>query len=469
MNITFYNIKVLACLLLLLLPIDNAWPQKPFVFPKDISPLIETRWGQGHPFNILCPQKQDEEDINQNLAGCGPVAMAQIVNYHRYPSYSPDGKYKYDWGMMYNTLSNSLLKEEVVSVAKLISDCGISSFTEYSDKGSGTSLENLMGALKRLFTYSNNMCLLERDSFLTPQRDSIYRQLIFEELQAGRPVLGRGYNKTENYGHLFIIDGCRKHKVHVNMGWTGHYDSYYDLDDLNNFSQQQCILIEVADSNYKAPVLEVSLTEAGTLASQLNDKERLMTRHIKIGGPMNNADFAVLRSMLNKGLLRTVDMEDADVRILPDSAFFDCAFLSHFVAPRNLQRIGRLAFCRCRNLNYAIFHDRLQIVGGAAFSGCINLLSVRLPATTLKIGHSAFSHCWALLTVTLPEGLVGIEPQAFLNCKNLYSAYLPKTLRKVGRDAFAGCKKLHHIDIAADNPWLEAKGLQIKVKAQKSE
>lgn len=457
--------KTLFCLLLTLFACATARAQEPFMFPEEVKPLLKTHWGQGYPFNLLCPKSDDDsESANHNLAGCGPVAMAQMVNFHQYPSVSPDGKYEYDWELMYRSVQSGLSKEEVVAVAKLISDCGVSSFTKYSDKGSSTSLALMMGALKRLFQYSNDMCIYVRDEFKTPQRDSLFRQLIFEELKAGRPVLYRGYSEEEKGGHLFIIDGCRKQKVHVNMGWGGHRDGYYDLDNLGTYSQQQWLLIEVADSNYHAPVKEIVLKEGGTLASLLTDQERLTTRHIQVSGPMDKSDFAVLRDMLRTGLLRTVDLEHAGVNVLPDSAFFECTYLSHFVAPRTLLRTGNFSFYRCRNLNNIVFHEGLRMVGNAAFSGCNNLLSVRLPSTTTKIGYNAFTSCETLLNITLPEGVNTINNYAFSFCKNLYSVSLPKTVKTIGKMVFLQCDRLHRITIAPDNPWYEVEGLDIRSK-----
>ena len=387
-----------------------------FVFPEEVKPLIKTQWGQGYPFNLLCPKTDDGNgDNTYKLAGCGPVAMAQVVNYHRYPAMSPDGQYEYDWSLMFRSLNPDVQKEGIVAVAKLISDCGVSSFTEYGDERSSTSLSYIMGAMKRLFGYSNYMSIYKRSDFSTPKRDSLYRLLIFSELKAGRPVLYRGTNK-KGEGHLFIIDGCKKGKVHVNMGWAGTDNGYYELSDLGGYGQQHWMLVDVADSSYQAVTKEVTVNEAGTLVKLLTPEERLTTRHIKLKGKMNGIDFFTLQEMLKKGLLRTIDMQQVEMEALPDTAFSDCYYLSHFVAPRTLKRIGYRSFFRCRNLNYAVFHDGLQEVGNVAFSGCENLLAVKLPATTARIGYNAFTSCNTLLTVTIPEGTSEMDNYAFQDC-----------------------------------------------------
>ena len=424
-----------------------------FVFPEEVKPLIKTQWGQHYPFNLLCPETDNNNGENTyKLAGCGPVAMAQVVNYHRYPSMSPDGKYEYDWSQMFHSLTSNVQKEGIVAVAKLISDCGVSSFTEYGDERSSTSLSYIMGAMKRLFGYSNYMSIYNRSDFETPKRDSLYRQLIFSELKAGRPVLYRGTNE-KGEGHLFIIDGCKKGKVHVNMGWGGNDNGYYELSDLRGYGQQHWMLVDVADNSYQAETKEVTINEAGTLVKLLTPEERLTTRHIKLKGRMNGIDFFTLREMSKKGLLRTVDMEQVEMEALPDTAFSDCYYLSHFVAPRTLKRIGNRSVFRCRNLNYAVFHDGLQEVGNAAFSGCENLLAVRLPSTTTKIGYNAYTSCNTLLSVTIPEGLLEMGNYAFSYCSHLYSINLPKSLRNIGKEVFKNCNRLTHIRLHSENPF----------------
>lgn len=453
--------KVLLMLLLVVLSQMSclvAMAQGVYEFPEDVKPLIETRWSQGPPFNALCPTIEREDGVRMPMpAGCGPVAMAQIVNYHRYPSMSPDGEYEYEWRRMFRSLKPGLLESELVSVAKLLSDCGVSSFTDYGEKGSGTSISFLMGAMKRLFRYSNEMSMYDRRFFMTPERDSLFRQLIFRELKAGRPVVYQGFKDKKN-GHLFIIDGCKKSKVHVNMGWGGYMDGYYDLDDIAGYNELQCLLVDVADSCYHAETAEVAVSSPGSLGSQLTPHDRKTVRHIKLSGKMDKSDIAVLRDMIRTGMLRTVNMEDADMDELPDSAFFECTYLSHFVGPRNLERIGNIAFRGCTNLNYAIFHEGLVKVGIGAFNGCVNLLGIHLPGTTVTISHGAFNSCIALLTVTVPEGVKSMGNYVFAHCRHLYSVNLPKSLQLVGKGIFQDCKRLSQIRLNPDNPYIYIDG-----------
>ena len=44
-----------------------------------VEPLIQTAWHQNKPYNAYCPDGM--------LAGCVAIAMAQVMNYYRYPSH----------------------------------------------------------------------------------------------------------------------------------------------------------------------------------------------------------------------------------------------------------------------------------------------------------------------------------------------------------------------------------------------
>jgi hypothetical protein len=346
---------------------------------------------------------------------------------------------------MFNTYEKGRLsKEEIVAVAKLISDCGVSSFTHYTDSSATTNMSHIMGALKRLFLYNNHMCIYNHDDFTTPARDSLYRRMLFSELKAGRPVIVRG-SKEKAGGHLFLIDGCKGDKVHANFGWAGNCDGYYRLDDLFGYSQHQWMLIEVADTAHHPQYTEVELKKAGMLAQMLTPEAQDTIRHIRLSGHVNASDFATLRHMLKHGVLRTIDMEQVKLRQLPDTAFHNCQYLSYFVAPRRLEHTGNRTFQRCRNLNNVVFFNKLETVGYAAFSGCTNLLDVYLPNSVTSINSNAFTSCEALLNVRLPEYVERVGNYAFSYCKNLFSLYLPKDVESVGKEVIKECPRLKHV------------------------
>lgn len=52
---------------------------------KQMGPVLQTRWHQQFPYNRYCPEF-DANDPYHNPAGCIPVAIAQVMNYFKYPS-----------------------------------------------------------------------------------------------------------------------------------------------------------------------------------------------------------------------------------------------------------------------------------------------------------------------------------------------------------------------------------------------
>jgi len=61
----------------------------------EIKPLIETKWNQGYPFNLLCPY--DDDAKQRTITGCVATAMAQIIKYHNYPRFGiGSGGYTHD-------------------------------------------------------------------------------------------------------------------------------------------------------------------------------------------------------------------------------------------------------------------------------------------------------------------------------------------------------------------------------------
>lgn len=442
------------------------YAQSQYVFPQNIKPLISTRWGQGYPFNLLTPAVEQDGEKVRPLAGCGAVAMAQIIYYHRYPSWSPDQKYEYEWKYMYHRVSNELQFNQLVAVSKLISDCGVSAFTQYGLDASSTNLSNMQNGLKRLYGYSDYTGIYQRDQFNTPRRDSLFRTILFNELKAGRPVLYRGEKPNGKGGHLFIIDGCKNERVHVNMGWAGHRDEYYKLDDLGGYSEHQWMLVGIADSTYIPDILTVRLDTAGTLVSQLAKEKQQCTQHIAVSGPINNDDIALLRQMCQREVLSTIDLRDAVIEAIPDTAFARCQQLTHIILPKTCTKIARAAFASCWNLNRVVFPDSLRVISEWSFTHCSQLFSPQLPTALQVIERSAFSHCDGIVHILVPSKVWKIGADAFANCKNLISVYLPQSLSSAATRLVDNCPKLKRFNIEPSNPYYYIEGTETKKIAQ---
>ncbi|MBQ9668119.1 MAG: C10 family peptidase [Prevotella sp.] len=224
-------------------------------WPADsIQPLLETRWGQGAPFNLLCPIDEKEGLSQRSSAGCVATAMSQIMYYHRWPrrgkgliSYSDtrqdnaerqlylDTIPDFDWEHMLLSYADAAGSEqEQMAVARLVRSAGYAARTNYSH-GNSTTYERLgAAAFFDYFGYDPNVHHYVR----TYVSDRQWTELLLTELRAGRPVLYTGFNA--HGGHTFVCDGYDGHGLfHFNWGWNGSSDGYFSLSALTPSKQQQ--------------------------------------------------------------------------------------------------------------------------------------------------------------------------------------------------------------------------------------
>jgi radical SAM protein with 4Fe4S-binding SPASM domain len=120
-----------------------------------VHPLLATQWGQlyannydtfqqkgdCHAYNYYVNETSkkcnDCDNLNYCSAGCVAVAMAQIMNYWKYPVYLPYRKEQYDWCNMPNKLSSNSVnyEKERNAVARLIRSCGLETYMHYCSSG----------------------------------------------------------------------------------------------------------------------------------------------------------------------------------------------------------------------------------------------------------------------------------------------------------------------------------------------
>lgn len=225
----------------------------------DVSPLIKSTWSQEAPYNNLCPSGCP--------SGCVATAMSQIMNYYKFPlqgsgyfSYRSSsknyncsfdfGNTVFKWDKIYNSYKSSFVNGD--AVAELTYACGVSVGMDYTEKGSGAYMADAPYALINFFNYNKNTTYRYRPYFSTAE----WYQMLCGELQAGRPVLYGGIDSNSG-GHAFIIDGCNSKTgmFHINWGWGGSFDGYYELDALDPDKYRF--------STYQDMVINISATEVG--------------------------------------------------------------------------------------------------------------------------------------------------------------------------------------------------------------
>ena len=211
-----------------------------------IGPLLTTAWGQGWPYNALCPSSWYGELYP---AGCVATAAVQIMNYYRWPERGTGtvehrgetldlSTHVYDWGNMKDSYSCYMdadgnyipldfTEQQGTAVATLMRDFGYAIGMQYAAEGSGAYGCAIGETLFEHFGYAPTARYHYRKLYTT----ETWTQLIREELSAGRPIAYGG--RSNAVGHSFVCDGIDADGLlHINWGWNGSYDGYFDMDIL---------------------------------------------------------------------------------------------------------------------------------------------------------------------------------------------------------------------------------------------
>ena len=224
----------------------GAQPFQAEIIQRDeIMPLVSTKWNQNSPFNDECPKYSGENSVT----GCLATALAQVVNYHKWPKENGIGthEYKYngrkfsfdyenttfDWdNMIDDYVPGEYTEEQGKAVATLMHAIGVGLDMMYSPNMSGAYSFSVARAIIENLGYDRGAQYLMRDYFT----DRDWNDIVYAELAAGRPVVYCGVDPQG--GHAFVCDGYSDNGFfHINWGWGGMSDGYYMLSALNPATQ----------------------------------------------------------------------------------------------------------------------------------------------------------------------------------------------------------------------------------------
>ena len=236
--------------LVLVLSALNVWSQ---------TTLLKTHWTQNYPYNQLCPA-DPYENYAHSYAGCPAIAMGQIINYLQttqntrfddaddyYSSYAGRNFHIDDDWETYSFPSFPQLNEVLDSVdaafqrheelsgelaAAVVFACGTALtqvYTASGSYGSGTYAVNQAFEAYQRFGFKD--CVLFREP------DSLMYATLISNLKAGYPAHLAVENPAGTSGHNVVVDGYRESdgKFHMNFGYGGSYDNWYDIPDPNFF------------------------------------------------------------------------------------------------------------------------------------------------------------------------------------------------------------------------------------------
>ena len=199
-----------------------------------VKNFVTTKWGQDYPYNHLTP--------NNYPSGCVATALAQCLNYCKYPSSAEfDAKYsitindKTEWKNAHVSSTytwpykNKYLATYTDNIDELLRDCGYAVYMDYSAQGSGSTISYAGVALTQIFGYPEE-CVKYYDKEYFPNNKEEWKQIIYDELSTHSPVL-YGANSADYGGHAFLFSGIDADGlVYVNWGWDGNSNGFYNVD-----------------------------------------------------------------------------------------------------------------------------------------------------------------------------------------------------------------------------------------------
>ena len=225
-----------------------------------VAPLVESQWSQDYAYGKKCYNHYTPSNY---VCGCVATAMSQVMRSHRYPdsarvvthtnvwlqtpstcerlTLSTSGE-TYDWEQMPLKPASGVASNQCQQIGRLCSDVGIAVDMEYTYEGSGAYSCLVAGALTNEFRYAQAR-FVESDYYYGLRPGRIYERAIYANLDAGLPVIfgicmcefGKSYN-----GHEIVADGygyvSDTAYVHLNFGWAGQSDLWYNLPEMSTAS-----------------------------------------------------------------------------------------------------------------------------------------------------------------------------------------------------------------------------------------
>lgn len=212
--------------------------------------LGDIEWDQTMtPYRDFCPIVLSD-DV-PCVAGCVATAMAQIMASHKYPEQGQGsatityegmpytayfGQATYDWDYMipsYKSGTTYTVRQRM-AVARLIWHCGVASQMSYKKGGSGAYVKDAVDGLQKYFGYKAKYYGYKGQGNYNDANE--WYSVIYKELSLGNSILYSGQSTKNGYSymHAFVLDGYDTDgKVHVNWGYSGNGNGYFDPTVLN--------------------------------------------------------------------------------------------------------------------------------------------------------------------------------------------------------------------------------------------
>lgn len=231
-----------------------------------VNPLIESTWNQGSVGGDYC---YNYYTPNHAVCGCVATAMAQIMRYHKFPQTSVaarerectvEGEKKmlkmmggiYDWSQMPLKPSSPTTAQRQ-TIGKLTYDCGVAVKMKYTLGSSAAAMQDLRSAFSEVFGYVEAQYKVVHDDLTS------FFNIVQSELAEKHPV---AISISGTGCHCVVVDGYGVQSdvdyYHLNMGWGGKYDLWYNLPNVNSTKENNYNVINEVVYGIRPPSRDVS-------------------------------------------------------------------------------------------------------------------------------------------------------------------------------------------------------------------
>lgn len=231
-----------------------------------VAPFVKSVWNQTYAgtsgcYNYYTPPYENGTKTNYPC-GCVATAMSQLMRYWQYPKagvgttsftiYTNGVSFSrslrggngtggaYDWGNMSLTNGSSTTTAQRQAIGALCHDAGVSVNMNYTSGGSGADTLQAKTAFCSTFKYSNAIKGYQSGKNIGAGLTG----MVNPNLDSACPVLF-GITGSPG-GHAIVCDGYGYNLAtlyhHLNMGWGGSSDAWYDLPNIGSFtSLYKCV------------------------------------------------------------------------------------------------------------------------------------------------------------------------------------------------------------------------------------
>ena len=224
--------------------------------PEGVKPMFLNDFGEGPHWHQFAPYNEYYPTYNGEhcYAGCVPIAFAHIMKGLQYPAYgNGSNTFHYMLGDQEKTATanfNHSYKYRNMKngyqgytsgwqdVAQMVYDIAVAFQAKFSTSSTNVSYDQIIKGMVAYFDYNPNVQFLQKANYA----EQTWREMVYTELDEGRPVLYFGYRTVLNdgtqnahVGHAFVMDGYDSEgRVRIIWGFQPEeYNSWFSFDLLS--------------------------------------------------------------------------------------------------------------------------------------------------------------------------------------------------------------------------------------------